>query len=541
MSEILLDIQNLRVGFRSDAGLRTVVESLCLNIRRGETLALVGESGSGKSVTAQSILKLLPEHSAVYESGVIAYGGDNLLASSENHLRRVRGKRISMIFQEPMTSLNPLHTIEKQLLEAVELHGAVAAGRGKAGREARIKPLLEWLDRVGIRNPEQKLKALPHELSGGERQRVMIAMALINEPELLIADEPTTALDVTVQAQILDLLKSLQQEMRMAVLFITHDLNIVRSFAERVAIMQSGQLLECGNTSLVFDQPQHEYTKMLLDAAPGDPPAPIVDNANPLLQVQNLNTWFPIRQGLFKRVIDHVKAVQDVNFSLSEGETIGVVGESGSGKTTIGRSILRLIESRGDVYYRDKRENLLTLSAKEILPLRKEIQIIFQDPYGSLSPRMSVGDIVAEGLMVHESLTKSDIDREVIEVLKKVRLDPAVRHRYPNEFSGGQRQRIAIARALILKPKLLVLDEPTSALDRSVQKDVIDLLKELQLAYAISYVFISHDLDVVRAISHKIVVMRAGQIVEAGRAEDIFLRPQHEYTKSLIASANVLL
>ncbi|MDO3385692.1 ABC transporter ATP-binding protein [Gilvimarinus sp. SDUM040013] len=532
MSDVVLSIKNLSVAFRQEQALRTVVEDLSFDLLRGETLALVGESGSGKSVTAQSILKLLPEHSAVYQSGSIEFGGENLLASSERALQRVRGNKISMIFQEPMTSLNPLQTIEKQLFESLMLHG-------KATQRERARPkIVQWLQRVGIQDPQRRLSSLPHELSGGERQRVMIAMALVNEPDVLIADEPTTALDVTVQAQILRLLKQLQHDFNMTVLFITHDLNIVRSLADRVAIMQSGKLLEVGDQTQVFASPQHDYTGMLLSSSPGEPPPHISDQSDVLLKVEELNTWFPIKAGIFKRTVDHVKAVNNVAFELRHGETLGVVGESGSGKTTLGRSILRLIESRGFAGYGREQSNLFELDRKALKTLRREIQIIFQDPYGSLSPRMSVSDIVAEGLRVHERLTASEIDERVVAVLEKVRIDPDARHRYPNEFSGGQRQRIAIARALILKPKLLVLDEPTSALDRSVQKDVIELLKSLQSEYGLAYIFISHDLEVVRAMSHKILVMYRGVVVEAGSAEDLFTRPTHEYTKTLLASVN---
>lgn len=532
MPEALLSICNLTVGFRQGEGTRTVVHDLNLEIRPGEILALVGESGSGKSVTAQSVLKLLPEHSAVYENGRIQFQGQNLLAGDERSLQKIRGNRISMIFQEPMTSLNPLHTIEKQLYESLMLHGRI--GNKK---EARGK-IVDWLMRVGIRSPERRLSALPHELSGGERQRVMIAMALINEPDLLIADEPTTALDVTVQAQILKLLKQLQQDLNMAVLFITHDLKVVKSLADRVAIMQHGCLLEVGDTGRVFSSPAHDYTRTLLDADPGGEPEPVPADSPRVLRVQNLNTWFPIKKGLFKKVVDHVKAVNNIGFDLRQGETLGVVGESGSGKTTLGRSLLRLIDAEGYIGYGEPARNLLNLDAKTLKSLRKEIQIIFQDPFASLSPRMSIADIIAEGLKVHESLPKKDIDRMVVDVLERVRLDPAIRYRYPNEFSGGQRQRVAIARALILKPKLLVLDEPTSALDRSVQKDIISLLKELQREHGLTYVFISHDLEVVSAMSHHILVMSRGEVVESGPARQILTRPEHPYTQTLLASVN---
>ncbi|MDO3382326.1 ABC transporter ATP-binding protein [Gilvimarinus algae] len=532
MSEPVLRITDLSLAFHQEQTLIPVVKSLNLEIQPGEVLALVGESGSGKSVTAQSILKLLPASAAVYQSGSIVYGGDDLLGCNEKSLARIRGNRISMIFQEPMTSLNPLHTIEKQLAEVLFLH------KGLSPVKAR-KPVLEWLERVGIRDPQKRLSSLPHELSGGERQRVMIAMALINEPDLLIADEPTTALDVTVQSQILQLLKQLQRDLNMAVLFITHDLKIVKRLADRVAIMRAGQILEVGQTSEVFSSPTHEYTRLLLASDPGEAPSPVKPDAEPLLEVKRLRTWFPVKRGVFKKVVDHIKAADDINFTLRVGETLGIVGESGSGKTTVGRSILRLIASEGQaVYYGSSPKDLFGLSAKALKPLRRELQIIFQDPYGSLSPRMSIAEIIAEGLEVHETISAEEKEHRVIQALTRVRLDPAVRHRYPNEFSGGQRQRVAIARALILKPRLLVLDEPTSALDRSVQKEVVDLLKQLQQDYAMAYVFISHDLDVVRAMSHKIIVMRRGQIVESGTAEQLFREPEHEYTRTLLQSAS---
>ncbi|UTF60579.1 ABC transporter ATP-binding protein [Gilvimarinus sp. DA14] len=525
----LLQIRDLSVAFTQENCERTVVNGVNLELYAGEILALVGESGSGKSVTAQSILKLLPAYGAVYQRGEVLFDGNDLLQLSESALGQYRGNRIGMIFQEPMTSLNPLHSIEKQLAEVLWLH------KGISRSDARSQ-VLQWLEKVGIRDAERRLSALPHELSGGERQRVMIAMALINEPEVLIADEPTTALDVTVQAQILSLLQSLQQELNMAVLFITHDLHVVRALADRVAIMCQGQLLESGTIGQVFAAPKHEYTRVLLASEPGDPPAPIAKHAPQILKVDNLKTWFPIYKGVFKRVADHVKAVDDISFVLREGETLGVVGESGSGKTTLGRSLLRLIQSDGRVEYgTEQRRPLLQLSKKELKPLRREIQVIFQDPFSSLSPRMTVADIVAEGLRVHEpKLAKEALEERVITALQQVQLDPAVRYRYPNEFSGGQRQRIAIARALILQPRLIVLDEPTSALDRAVQKEVITLLQRLQLEFKMAFIFISHDLDVVRAMSHNILVMKAGRAVETGPAQELFNNPSHPYTKTLL-------
>ncbi|WP_157497825.1 ABC transporter ATP-binding protein [Gilvimarinus chinensis] len=531
----LLQIKNLTVAFAQDGTQRKVVEGVNLDLSSGEIVALVGESGSGKSVTAQSILKLLPAYSAHYQSGEILFEQIDLLQLSEAKLGGYRGNRISMIFQEPMTSLNPLHSIEKQLAEVLLLH------KGLSRAKARPQ-VLRWLEKVGIRDAQRRLSALPHELSGGERQRVMIAMALITEPEILIADEPTTALDVTVQAQILALLKSLQQELNMAVLFITHDLHVVRALSDRVAIMREGKLIETGATADIFANPKEGYTRELIASDPGGAPIPVPARSPEILSVSNLRTWFPVYKGVFKRVADHVKAVDDISFTLREGETVGVVGESGSGKTTLGRSLLRLIESDGEVAYgTHKRLSLLQLSARELKPLRREIQVIFQDPFSSLSPRMTVADIIAEGLKVHEpGLNKEAIEVRVIDVLTQVQLDAAARFRYPNEFSGGQRQRIAIARALILKPRLIVLDEPTSALDRAVQKEVITLLKRLQQEHKMAFIFISHDLDVVKAMSHTILVMKAGKVVETGSAEALFNRPQHPYTKTLLQAVRTV-
>ncbi|HEY7886420.1 MAG TPA: ABC transporter ATP-binding protein [Cellvibrionaceae bacterium] len=537
MSEDILTVSNLHVGFKHDSGISKVVHGVNLSLKRGETLALVGESGSGKSVTAQSIVKLLPEHTACYSEGAIHFSGKDLLQLSERQLCHIRGSKISMIFQEPMTSLNPLHTIHKQLAESLLLH------KGLRGAEAT--PLVvEWLQRVGIRDAPSRLSALPHELSGGERQRVMIAMALINEPDILIADEPTTALDVTIQAQVLALLQELQDELGMAILFITHDLGIVRKFADRVAIMQAGKIVEQGDTQTIFSSALHSYSRKLLDALPGDPPA--IHNTTEiknLLRVAQLRTVFEVKGGLLKKVHGAHVAVDNVSFNLEQGRTLGIVGESGSGKTTLGRSLLKLIHATGEVMYFDHTGGdceLLSLSAKAFKPLRRDIQMIFQDPYGSLSPRMSAAAIVAEGLRVHEKLDAKTLDERVIAAMQAVNLDPAMRHRYPNEFSGGQRQRLAIARALVLEPRLLILDEPTSALDRTVQKDVIELLKHLQQTRGLSYIFISHDLHVVRAMSHDIVVMKEGRVVEAGSAEAVFNQPQHAYTQALLKAVTSL-
>ena len=499
----LLEVENLSVAFDD----RKVVEDVDFTIAKGETLALVGESGSGKSVTALSILRLLPYPIASHPSGSIRFTlpdghAEDLLKLPLDKLRQIRGGRIAMIFQEPTLSLNPLHRVERQLVETIQLHKpvGVAAARRRA---------LELLEMVKIDNAPQKLKAFPHEMSGGQRQRVMIAMALANEPDLLIADEPTTALDVTIQAQILNLMMELQQRLGMAILFITHDLGVVRKFSNRVAVMQKGRVVEYGKTAEVFDHPQHEYTRKLLAAEPRGTVQPVPVDAPELLRADKLSVRFPIKQGVFRRVVDYVPAVTDVSLSLRAGETLGIVGESGSGKTTLALAILRLIDSEGPIVFEGRRID--GLKRGEMRPLRREMQIVFQDPFGSLSPRLSVGEIIAEGLGVH-GIGKDDDERDaiVVETLKEVGLDPETRHRYPHEFSGGQRQRIAIARALILKPKLIVLDEPTSALDMSVQAQIVDLLRDLQQRHGLAYLFISHDLRVVRAMSHRVLVLKGG-------------------------------
>ncbi|HEY9011979.1 MAG TPA: ABC transporter ATP-binding protein [Devosia sp.] len=529
MSDILLSIRDLKVDFTSGGIAVPAVEGVSFDIRRGETVALVGESGSGKSVTALSILKLLPYPQASHPSGEILFDGKDLMTARDPELRRVRGGPISMIFQEPMSSLNPLHRVERQIGEALITH----QGHSKAAARVRT---LELLKEVGIPDPEAKLEAFPHQLSGGQRQRVMIAMALANEPELLIADEPTTALDVTVQAQILELLRSLQQRHGMAILFITHDLGIVRQMADMTHVMTEGRIVESGPTEQIFTRPQHAYTKKLLAAEPkGAPPEPVPD-ARPLIEAKDLKVWFPVRRGIFMRTTGHFKAVDDVDVVVREGETLGVVGESGSGKTTLGRALLRLIGSKGRIAYLGR--PIDALSWKALRPLRKDMQIVFQDPFGSLSPRMAVGEIVAEGLQVHQkSLGRAEIDARVVEVLREVGLDPETRFRYPHEFSGGQRQRIAIARAMVLQPKFVVLDEPTSALDMSVQAHVVDLLRELQRKYRLSYLFISHDLRVVRALANDILVMRDGKSVEYGPAREVFENPKSDYTRALMAAA----
>ncbi len=523
----LLSIRDLRIAFRSDEAAAEVVHGVSLDVHRGETVALVGESGSGKSVTALSVLRLLPPNAEI--GGRILFGGTDLLSMKEPELRRVRGDRVSMIFQEPMTSLNPLHTIERQVGEALILH----RGLGAAAARARV---IELLEQVGIDDPAGRLGAYPHQLSGGQRQRVMIAMALANEPDLLIADEPTTALDVTVQAQILELLKRLQGQLGMAMLFITHNLGIVRRMADATCIMTEGEIVERGPTAGLFANPRHAYTKHLLAAEPKGPPPPGDEAAPTVVEARDLKVWFPIKRGVFRRTVGHIRAVDGVDIAVREGETLGVVGESGSGKSTLGLALLRLVSSRGRILYLGR--DIEGLGWKEMRPLRHDMQIVFQDPYGSLSPRMAVAEIVAEGLQVHQpTLGVIERDRRVVSALTEVGIDPAARFRYPHEFSGGQRQRIAIARAMVLEPKFLVLDEPTSALDVSVQAQVVELLRELQQRKRLSFLFISHDLKVVRALANEVVVMRAGRVVERGPAGEIFGNPREPYTRALLAAA----
>ncbi|MGA6097195.1 ABC transporter ATP-binding protein [Stutzerimonas marianensis] len=527
MTETLIEVRDLAVEFVSGDRAQRVVEGVSFDIRKGETLALVGESGSGKSVTAHSILRLLPYPLARHPSGSIRYDGEDLLGADEKRMRRIRGNRIAMVFQEPMTSLNPLHTIGQQINEILLIH------KGLRGKAATARSL-ELLELVGIPDPRKRIRAYPHELSGGQRQRVMIAMALANEPELLIADEPTTALDVTVQLKILELLKDLQARMGMALLLISHDLNLVRRIAHRVCVMQRGRVVEQASCEQLFHSPQHPYTQELLAAEPSG--GPVETESSPtLLRVEDLRVWFPIKKGLLRRTVDHVKAVDGVSFSLPKGQTLGIVGESGSGKSTLGLAILRLLASRGEIHFRDKA--LQNLSQRAVRPLRKEMQVVFQDPYGSLSPRMSVGQIVGEGLRIHSVGTAAEQAQAIVDALVEVGLDPESQHRYPHEFSGGQRQRIAIARALVLKPELILLDEPTSALDRTVQRQVVELLRSLQAKYNLTYLFISHDLAVVKALSHQMMVVKQGKVVEQGQAESIFAAPQHPYTQQLLESA----
>jgi len=523
----LLEIENLSVTFGHGDKAVSAVCGVSFNIQHGEAVALVGESGSGKSVTALSILQLLPYPNAWHPSGKIVFDGVEI--NSPEAAIPLRGNRIAMIFQEPMTSLNPLHTIEKQISEVLFLH------KGLNGAAARARTL-ELLNLVSLPNPEQRLAAYPHELSGGQRQRVMIAMALANDPDLLIADEPTTALDVTIQAQILALLKDLQKKLGMALLLITHDLGIVRKVADRVRVMKNGEIVEQGPAKTIFTTPKHPYTQMLLAAEPKGHALAVAANAPEVLCSNDIKVYFPIKKGVLRRTVDYIRAVDGVSFSVREGETVGVVGESGSGKTTLGMALLRLTGSKGGIVFQN--HDLRALSANEMRPLRSSMQIVFQDPYGSLSPRMTIEEIVAEGLDIHGiTKTRAERDERVTTVLQEVGLDPSMRERYPHEFSGGQRQRIAIARAMILNPKFVVLDEPTSALDMSVQAQIVDLLRNLQQRHGLAYLFISHDLRVVKALANHVIVMKNGQVVEQGSTPNVFAFPKQEYTQTLLQAA----
>ena len=525
----LLSVRDLSVMFRQDGKETLAVDHISFDINSGETLALVGESGSGKSVTALSILKLLSYPMASHPSGEILFDNKDLMKLDEKSLQKVRGKDIAMIFQEPMTSLNPLHTVERQVSEVMKVH------EGMSDKDARQRTI-ELLTQVGIREPEKRLSSFPHQLSGGQRQRVMIAMALANNPKLLIADEPTTALDVTVQAQILELLEKLKQERSMSMLFITHNLGIVRKFADRVCVMTGGKIVETGKTADIFNHPQHDYTKKLLAAEPKGNPPKADKNAPVVMEGEKVRVWFPVKKGFFRRTVDYIKAVNDIDVTIREGQTLGVVGESGSGKTTLGLALTRMISSQGHIRFNGK--DIEHFSFKQMRPLRRHIQIVFQDPFGSLSPRMSVGEIIAEGLLIHEkNLNYEERDERVVRALEEVDLDPETRNRYPHEFSGGQRQRIAIARAMVLNPRFVMLDEPTSALDMSVQAQVVNLLRTLQQKHNLAYLFISHDLKVVKALANDLIVMRNGQMVEHGPAEEVFSSPKTEYTRALMNAA----
>ncbi|WP_339777181.1 ABC transporter ATP-binding protein [uncultured Thalassospira sp.] len=525
-AEYLLDVSNLAVRFGSVDAVRGV----SFRMQRGETLALVGESGSGKSVTAMSILQLLPYPRATHPAGSILFDGQEMIGAPERTLRQIRGNRIAMIFQEPMTSLNPLHNVEKQVGEVLLLH------KGLRGAKARDR-IIELLDLVGIPDPKSRLRSLPHELSGGQRQRVMIAMALANDPELLIADEPTTALDVTIQAQILQLLRDLQNRLGMALLLITHDLQIVKKMADQVCVMKDGEIVEFGDNARLFEQPRHPYTRRLLDAVPSGQARPLPDDARQLLQTGEIHVRFPMgKKGILGRPEYYLEAVDGVSVSVRQGETLGIVGESGSGKTTLALAILRLLQSQGDITFDGV--DVRARDGAQMRALRRDMQVVFQDPFGSLSPRMSVAQIVGEGLEIHQpELDKAAREERIAQALIEVDLPESALHRYPHEFSGGQRQRISIARALVLKPRFMVLDEPTSALDMSVQAQIVELLRDLQARHNMAYLFISHDLKVVRALSHRVMVMKGGKLVESGTADEIFDHPQHAYTKELLAAA----
>jgi microcin C transport system ATP-binding protein len=525
----LLAVKDLSVLFTSGEQETLAVDRVSFDIAAGETVALVGESGSGKSVTALSVMQLLPYPAASHPSGSIVFDGTEMIGARDRKLLDVRGNDIAMVYQEPMTSLNPLHRIVDQIGEVLTVHRGLSAG------QARTR-VVELLHKVGLQNPESRLLDYPHQLSGGQRQRVMIAMALANEPKLFIADEPTTALDVTIQAQILELLLSLQQELHMAMLLITHDLGIVRKMSKRVCVMTEGRIVEHGETAAVFAAPSHDYTRHLLSAEPKGSPPQTDASAPAVIEAEDLRVWFPVRRGLLRRTVDHIKAVDGISITVREGQTLGIVGESGSGKTTLGLAILRLIASQGRIAYVGN--EISSHTNKQMRPLRREMQVVFQDPYGSLSPRMSVGQIVAEGLRVQgKALGLEERRAAVGQALSEVGLEPAVQDRYPHEFSGGQRQRIAIARAMVLEPRFVMLDEPTSALDMSVQAQIVDLLRALQVRHKLAYLFISHDLKVVRALANEVVVMRYGKVVEQGTGDHIFDHPESDYTKALIAAA----
>ncbi len=525
----ILQVENLSVSFTTNDGIVDAVNSISFQLQKGETLAIVGESGSGKSVSTNALMKLLPNNALVAKDSSIKFEGNELINLSEKQMQSIRGNRIGMIFQEPMTSLNPYVRVGKQVTEAIICHHSVNANQAKAR-------VIELFNLVQLPNPEQALKKYPHEFSGGQLQRIMIAMALINEPDILIADEPTTALDVTVQAEVLDLIKRIQHKMGMAILFITHDLGVVRHLADRVIVMCKGDVVETGDCKALFDDPQHDYTKMLLNSVPRGQKAPIAQHAPMLLEAHDIRVKFLVKSHFIESRSEYFEAVKGISLSLKQGETLGIVGESGSGKSTLGRALIGLLPSSGQIKFQG--QDLEQLSAKQRFALKKDIQMVFQDPYGSLSPRMTIGDIITEGLTVHRpNLTRSERMQRARQALQEVRLDPQSINRYPHEFSGGQRQRIAIARALILEPSFILLDEPTSALDRSVQLTVIDLLKDIQQKHNIGFLFISHDLSVVKALSDRVLVMQKGQVMEQGSASDVFHSPKHDYTKKLIAAS----
>ncbi|MFB9136680.1 ABC transporter ATP-binding protein [Vibrio olivae] len=525
----ILQVENLSVSFTTNDGIVDAVNSISFQLQKGETLAIVGESGSGKSVSTNALMKLLPNNALVAKDSSIKFEGNELINLSEKQMQSIRGNRIGMIFQEPMTSLNPYVRVGKQVTEAIICHQSVNANQAKAR-------VIELFNLVQLPSPEQALKKYPHEFSGGQLQRIMIAMALINEPDILIADEPTTALDVTVQAEVLDLIKRIQHKMGMAILFITHDLGVVRHLADRVIVMCKGDVVEAGECKALFDDPQHDYTKMLLNSVPRGQKAPIAQHAPMLLEAHDIRVKFLVKSHFIESRSEYFEAVKGISLSLKQGETLGIVGESGSGKSTLGRALIGLLPSSGQIKFQG--QDLEQLSAKQRFALKKDVQMVFQDPYGSLSPRMTIGDIITESLTVHRpNLTRSERMQRARQALQEVRLDPQSINRYPHEFSGGQRQRIAIARALILEPSFILLDEPTSALDRSVQLTVIDLLKDIQQKHNIGFLFISHDLSVVKALSDRVLVMQKGQVMEQGSASDVFHSPKHDYTKKLIAAS----
>ena len=525
----LLEINDLSVTFGEGEGAVEAVRNISFSINKGETVALVGESGSGKSVSALSVMQLLPYPLAKHPSGSITYNGEELVGKPDARMRELRGDQISMIFQEPLTSLNPLHSVEKQISEVLYLH------KNMTPTEAHAR-VIELLNLVGLEEATTRLGALPHEFSGGQQQRIMVAMALANDPDLLIADEPTTALDVTIQAQVLKLLKDLQARMGMAILFITHDLGIVRATADRVCVMNEGEIVEQGPVADIFNNPRHDYTRHLLASEPKGTPDPASPDAVDIMAGSDIRVWYPVKKGVLRRTVAHIKAVDGISLTIREGHTLGVVGESGSGKSTLGRALLRLEKSDGSIIFEG--QSIENLKNDALRPLRREMQIVFQDPFGSLSPRLSVGQIVEEGLVVHGLGGSYDERRKMIgEVLEEVGLEPAMQDRYPHEFSGGQRQRISIARALVLRPRFIVLDEPTSALDMSVQAQIVDLLRDLQVKHNLAYMFISHDLKVVRAVSHDIIVMKDGRVVEAGPATGVIDNPSTPYTQALMAAA----
>ena len=529
MAQSILTIKDLSTSFGHGDREIKAVKGVSFDIKPGETMGLVGESGSGKSVTALSVMRLLPYPAAWHPGGSIKFKGEELMGAPEDTMRTLRGNQIAMIFQEPLTSLNPLHSLEKQISEVLFLHKNM-------GSDQAHDRVVELMQLVGLNDQISRLNALPHEFSGGQQQRIMIAMALANEPDLLIADEPTTAVDVTIQAQILKLMRELQENLGMAMLFITHDLSVIRKLAHRVCVMKDGEIVEQGHVEDVFERPQHAYSQQLLAAEPKGTPDPVAENAPEVLSATNVKVWFPIRKGIIKRTVGHVKAVDGVTLTIRQGHTVGIVGESGSGKTTLGRALIRLQSSDGSILFKGR--ELQGLQKQGLQPLRREMQIVFQDPFGSLSPRLSIAQIIEEGLLVHEKDSTEEGRRQRIDdVLREVGLDPGARDRYPHEFSGGQRQRISIARVLVLKPAFIVLDEPTSALDVSVQAQIVELLRDLQQRYALSYLFISHDLRVVRAMAHDLVVLKDGQMIEQGPAHQVFDNPQQPYTRALMKAA----